>query len=109
MMDKVNHENLQRNFIWGFSFLAAPSTMAIILSRKLLSGSLVILITIQSERTSRSSGDRAPCSPGFPWTTGADSPVMALSSTEAAPSFTFTVTGYLFGPDDYDIPARALL
>ena len=71
----------------GVFLRAAPSTMAIILSRKLWPGSLVIFTTIQSESTVVPPVT-AERSPPASRTTGADSPVMADSSTEAAPSMT---------------------
>ena len=71
----------------GVFLRAAPSTMAIILSRKLSPASLVICTTIQSERTVVPPVT-ALRSPPASRITGADSPVIALSSTDAAPSAT---------------------
>ena len=71
----------------GAFFLAAPSTIAIILSRKLSPASLVIRITIQSDNTVVPPVT-ALLSPPASRITGADSPVIALSSTDAAPSIT---------------------
>ena len=68
----------------GVFLRAAPSTMAIILSKKLSPGSLVIFTTIQSDSTVVPPVT-ALRSPPASRITGADSPVMALSSTEAAP------------------------
>ena len=76
----------------GVFFLAAPSTIAIILSRKLSPASLVTLTTIQSDRTVVPPVT-ALRSPPASRITGADSPVMALSSTEAAPSMTSPSAG----------------
>ena len=66
--------------------------MAIILSRKLSPGSLVTATTIQSDRTVVPPVT-ALRSPPLSRMTGADSPVMALSSTEAAPSMTSPSAG----------------
>src|SRR5262249_49206541 len=63
----------------------APSTMAIMRSRNVSPGSLVIRITIQSDST-RVPPVTALRSPPASRITGALSPVMALSSTEAMPS-----------------------
>src|SRR5262245_11187138 len=63
----------------------APSTMAIMRSRKVSPGSLVMRTTIQSERT-RVPPVTALRSPPASRITGALSPVMALSSTDAMPS-----------------------
>ena len=71
----------------GVFFLDAPSTIAIILSRKLSPASFVICTTIQSESTVVPPVT-ALLSPPASRITGADSPVIALSSTEAAPSIT---------------------
>ena len=64
---------------------AAPSTRAIIRSRKDSPGLAVMRTTIRSERT-RVPPVTALRSPPLSRMTGADSPVMALSSTEAMPS-----------------------
>ena len=68
----------------GVFLRAADSTMAIIWSRKLAPGSAATRATSQSESTvvPPVSAER---SPPLSRTTGADSPVMALSSTLAAP------------------------
>ena len=76
----------------GVFFRDAPSTMAIILSRKLSPASLVTRTTIQSER-SVVPPVTALRSPPASRMTGADSPVIALSSTEAAPSITSPSAG----------------
>ena len=76
----------------GVFFLEAPSTMAIILSIKPSPGLLVTLITSQSEITVVPPVT-ALRSPPLSRMTGADSPVMALSSTEAAPSTTSPSAG----------------
>src|SRR5579884_2894630 len=65
----------------------APSTSAIMRSRKVSPGFALILTTIQSERT-RVPPVTALRSPPLSRMTGADSPVMADSSTEATPSIT---------------------
>ena len=70
---------------FGVFCRSAPSTSAIIRSRKLLPGSAVILTTSQSE-TSRVPPVTAERSPPDSRITGANSPVMALSSTEATPA-----------------------
>ena len=66
---------------------AAPSTRAIIRSRKDSPGLAVIRTTIRSEST-RVPPVTALRSPPLSRMTGADSPVIALSSTEAMPSMT---------------------
>ncbi len=63
----------------------APSTMAIILSRKVSPGLTLQRITSQSERMRVPPVTEAK-SPPDSRITGADSPVMALSSTDAPPS-----------------------
>ena len=65
----------------------APSTSAIMRSRKVSPGLEVILTLIQSERTlvPPVTAERSPPASRM---TGADSPVMADSSTEATPSMT---------------------
>ena len=70
----------------------APSTRAIIRSRKLLPGSWVISTTIRSEST-RVPPVTALRSPPASRITGADSPVTADSSTEAMPSITVPSPG----------------
>ena len=71
----------------GVFFREAPSTRAIIRSRKLLPGSEVIRIFSQSDTTVVPPVTEQK-SPPLSRTTGADSPVMADSSTEAMPSMT---------------------
>ena len=70
---------------FGVFFLEAPSTIAIILSKKLSPASLVTLTMIQSDNTVVPPVT-ALLSPPASRITGADSPVIALSSTDAAPS-----------------------
>ena len=71
---------------------SAPSTRLIIRSRKLLPGSWVISTTIRSEST-RVPPVTALRSPPASRITGADSPVIADSSTEAMPSITVPSPG----------------
>ena len=71
---------------------AAPSTSAIIRSMKLCPGSCVISTTIRSDST-RVPPVTALRSPPASRMTGADSPVMADSSTEAMPSITVPSPG----------------
>ena len=70
----------------------APSTRAIMRSRKLSPGSCVTRTTIRSERT-RVPPVTALRSPPDSRITGADSPVMADSSTLAMPSITSPSAG----------------
>ena len=95
----------------GVFLREAPSTIAIILSRKLSPASLVISITNQSEVTVVPPVT-ALLSPPLSLITGADSPVIALSSTDAAPSitspsagicspaFTITISPFLSNADE---------
>ncbi len=71
---------------------SAPSTSAIMRSRKDLPGSCVISTTIRSEST-RVPPVTAERSPPDSRMTGADSPVIADSSTEAMPSITVPSPG----------------
>ena len=71
---------------------AAPSTSAIMRSRNEWPGSWVISTTIRSERT-RVPPVTALRSPPDSRMTGADSPVIADSSTEAMPSITVPSPG----------------
>ena len=71
---------------------SAPSTSAIIRSRKLWPGSWVISTTIRSDST-RVPPVTAERSPPASRMTGADSPVIADSSTEAMPSMTVPSPG----------------
>ncbi len=71
---------------------SAPSTSAIMRSRKLLPGSWVISTTIRSDST-RVPPVTAERSPPASRITGADSPVMADSSTDAMPSTTVPSPG----------------
>ncbi len=81
-----------RAISFGVLRRSAPSTRAIIRSRKLCPGSWVISTTIRSERT-RVPPVTAERSPPDSRTTGADSPVIADSSTEAMPSITVPSPG----------------
>ncbi len=81
-----------RAISFGVLRRSAPSTRAIIRSRKLCPGSWVISTTIRSERT-RVPPVTALRSPPDSRTTGADSPVIADSSTEAMPSITVPSPG----------------
>src|SRR5215218_3787172 len=78
---------IDRAISLGVFCRSAPSTRAIILSRKLRPGSAVIRTRIQSDSTlvPPVTADRSPPASRM---TGADSPVMADSSTEAMPSTT---------------------
>ena len=69
----------------GVFWRAAPSTSEIMRSRNDSPGSLTIRTTIRSEST-LVPPVTAERSPPLSRTTGADSPVMADSSTEAIPS-----------------------
>ncbi len=71
----------------GVFWRLAPSTSAIMRSRKVSPGLALICTTIQSEST-RVPPVTADLSPPLSRMTGADSPVMADSSTEATPSTT---------------------
>ena len=72
---------------FGVFCRAAPSTRSIIRSMKVSPGFVVILMTMRSESTfvPPVTADRSPPDSRM---TGADSPVMADSSTEATPSTT---------------------
>ena len=76
----------------GVFWRSAPSTRAIIRSRKLLPGSAVISTTIRSDRT-LVPPVTALRSPPASRITGADSPVIADSSTDAMPSMTVPSPG----------------
>ncbi len=76
----------------GVFCLLAPSTMAIMRSRKVSPGWAVTLTMSQSEST-RVPPVTALRSPPLSRITGALSPVMALSSTEAAPTTTSPSAG----------------
>ncbi len=76
----------------GVFWRLAPSTMAIIRSRKVSPGSVVTRTISQSEST-RVPPVTALRSPPLSRMTGALSPVMALSSTEAAPTMTSPSAG----------------
>ena len=78
----------------GVFFREAPSTSAIIRSRKLLPGSEVMRIFNQSETTVVPPVTEQK-SPPDSLTTGADSPVIADSSTEATPSITSPSPGII--------------
>ena len=86
---------------------AAPSTSAIMRSRNDWPGSCVISTTMRSEST-RVPPVTALRSPPDSRMTGADSPVMADSSTEAMPSMTVPSPGITSpGLDDDDVAADA--
>ena len=78
----------------GVFFREAPSTRAIMRSRKLLPGSEVMRIFSQSDTTVVPPVTEQK-SPPLSRTTGADSPVMADSSTEAMPSMTSPSLGMI--------------
>ena len=78
----------------GVFWRLAPSTMAIMRSRKLSPGFAVTRMISQSERT-RVPPVTALRSPPLSRMTGALSPVMALSSTEATPSITSPSPGMM--------------
>ena len=83
---KVNPANkMVKAISFGVFCLDAPSTKAIILSRKLSPGSVVTFTFILSERTFVPPVTLL-LSPPASRMTGADSPVMALSSIVAKPS-----------------------
>lgn len=77
---------------FGVFWRLAPSTIAIMRSRKVSPGLTVIFTTIQSDST-RVPPVTEEKSPPDSRITGADSPVMADSSTEATPSITSPSTG----------------
>ena len=83
----------------------APSTMAIMRSRKVSPGSVVTRTISQSEST-RVPPVTALRSPPLSRMTGALSPVMALSSTEAAPATTSPSAGISSpGLDEHEVTA----
>ena len=77
---------------FGVFWRSAPSTSAIIRSMKVWPGSAVMRILIQSDST-RVPPVTAVRSPPDSRMTGADSPVIADSSTEATPSMISPSTG----------------
>ena len=83
---------MSRAISFGVFCRSAPSTSLIIRSRKVEPGSEVISTTIRSERTfvPPVTAERSPPASRM---TGADSPVMADSSTEAIPSTTVPSPG----------------
>ncbi len=81
-----------RAISFGVFWRFAPSTIAIIRSRKVSPGSVVTRTISQSEST-RVPPVTALRSPPLSRITGALSPVMALSSTEAAPTMTSPSAG----------------
>ena len=84
----VSPESRMLNAIsFGVFCRSAPSTSAIMRSRNVSPGFEVIRILIQSEST-RVPPVTAERSPPASRMTGADSPVIADSSTEATPSIT---------------------
>ncbi len=92
-----------RAISFGVFCRLAPSTRPIIRSRKLCPGSAVTRTLIRSERT-RVPPVTALRSPPASRMTGADSPVMADSSTVAAPSTISPSAGIdLAGGDDDEV------
>ena len=83
---------IERAISLGVFWREAPSTRAIIRSRKVSPGLDVISTTMRSDRT-RVPPVTADRSPPDSRMTGADSPVMADSSTEAIPSTTVPSPG----------------
>ena len=83
-----------RAISFGVLRRCAPSTMAIIRSRKVSPGLTLHWITSQSERMRVPPVTEAK-SPPDSRITGADSPVMALSSTNAPPSITSPSQGMM--------------
>ncbi len=83
---------MSRAISLGVFWRLAPSTMPIMRSRKVLPGSAEIRTRIQSDST-RVPPVTALRSPPLSRMTGALSPVIALSSTEAAPSMTSPSVG----------------
>ena len=81
-----------RAISFGVFCRLAPSTMAIMRSIKVSPGLAVMRTMIQSDST-RVPPVTEEKSPPDSRMTGADSPVMALSSTEAAPSITSPSAG----------------
>src|SRR5882762_5208309 len=77
---------------FGVFWRRALSTMAIMRSRKVSPGLTVTFTMIQSDST-RVPPVTAEKSPPLSRITGADSPVIALSSTEATPSITSPSAG----------------
>ena len=91
----VNETNRVLSAIsFGVFLREAPSTSAIIRSRKLFPGSEVIFIFSQSDTTVVPPVTEQK-SPPDSRTTGADSPVIADSSTEAIPSMTSPSPGII--------------
>ena len=92
----------------GVFWRLAPSTMAIMRSRKVSPGLTVTRITSQSDST-RVPPVTALQSPPASRITGADSPVMADSSTEATPSITSPSPGIdLAGLDQHQVALAQL-
>ena len=102
-------ENAARTIVSAISlgvfWRIAPSTSAIIRSRKLWPGSAVTWTTIRSERT-RVPPVTPEWSPPASRMTGALSPVIADSSTEATPSTTSPSAGMTWPGLDDDEVAR---
>ena len=85
----------------------APSTIAIMRSRKPSPSRLVTRTTSQSDST-RVPPVTEEKSPPASRSTGADSPVTALSLTEATPSTTSPSAGMMsFGFDEHEVAALA--
>ncbi len=93
---------------FGVFWRSAPSTSAIMRSRNVSPGLEVMRTLIQSERT-RVPPVTAERSPPASRMTGADSPVMADSSTEATPSMTSPSPGIMLTGGDVDEVAGAEL
>ena len=93
---------------FGVFWRSAPSTSAIIRSRKVSPGSAVTRTMIQSDST-RVPPVTAERSPPASRMTGADSPVIADSSTDATPS-TISPSDGMNSPalDDHDIALAQL-
>ncbi len=88
---------------------SAPSTMAIMRSRKVFPGSAVMRTLIQSETTvvPPVTAERSPPASRI---TGADSPVIAASLTEATPSMMSPSRGdHVAGLDQHDVAGGELV
>ena len=97
-----------RAISFGVFWRSAPSTSAIMRSRKLSPGTAVTRTTIWSERT-RVPPVTAERSPPDSRITGADSPVIADSSTLAIPSITSPSAGITSASGDDDDVAEPKL
>ena len=94
-----------RAISFGVFWRLAPSTSAIIRSRKVSPGRAVMRTTIWSDRT-RVPPVTAERSPPASRMTGADSPVMADSSTEAMPSMISPSDGIISPADTTTTSSR---